>query len=264
MRLLVALFCLLAALPAGGVEIRVAAASDLNFAIKEIIAEFERQTGYKVLLTLGSSGNFFAQISNGAPFEVFLSADLIYPEQLEARGLAAPGSTFTYGAGRIALWSRTIDVSRGMESLLAPSIRKIAIANPKHAPYGRAAVSAMRKANVYQHVKEKIVLGENISQAAQFVQSGAADVGIIALSLALADPMKSAGKHWVVPGEELQQGAIILKRAGPAAREFFEWLRGPSARKIFEKYGFQSTAANDGVSVLGGHRPPLQTKGFFL
>src|SRR4030095_17026402 len=178
-------------------EIVVAAASDLNAAAKKFIADFERRPGHTVKLSLGSSGNFHAQIKNGAPFDVFLSADLNYVRDLEKAGLTEANSSFVYAIGRIVLWgpkNSSIDVrTLGMKALLQPQARRIAIANPDHAPYGRAAVSAMEKGGVYTGATSKLVLGENISQTAQFVQSGSADIGVIALSLALTDTMKSAG-----------------------------------------------------------------------
>jgi molybdate transport system substrate-binding protein len=226
-------------------DVNVAAASDLNFAIKEIIRDFEQNTGHNVRLTLGSSGNFFAQISNGAPFDVFLSADLDYPKKLESAGFAAPGATFTYGVGRIALWvpnSSSLDLEKlGMKALVQPSVRRIAIANPEHAPYGRAAVAAMEHASVYQHAKSRVILGENISQAAQFVQSGAADIGVIAMSLVLSDPMRLIGRYWLVPPDaypRLEQGAALLKRAADGGKAFHAWLRQPQAKSTFKKYGF--------------------------
>jgi molybdate transport system substrate-binding protein len=225
-------------------EIAVAAASDLQFVMKEIAARYEKQTGTSVKLSFGSSGNFFAQIQNGAPFDVFLSADLDYPVKLEKSGHAVAGSTFVYGVGRIALWvpaRSSLNLEKqGMQALVEPSIRKIAIANPEHAPYGRAAVAAMEHARVYDRLKNKIVLGENISQAAQFVQSGAADIGVIALSLVLSEPMKKAGRYWVVPEESyprLEQGAVLLKRGGPAGRQFLDWLKRPASKETFKKYG---------------------------
>ncbi len=224
--------------------VSIAAASDLNFAIKDIAGEFKKSTGNEVRLTLGSSGNFFSQISNGAPFEVFLSADTIYPRELESAG-KTDGEIFVYGAGRLVLWtsnSSGIDVEKlGMKALTLPSVKKIAIANPEHAPYGRAAVAAMQGAQVYDQVKGKLVLGENISQTAQFVQSGAADIGVVALALALSAPMQAAGRHWVIPAgayPPMEQGAVLLKGASPAARAFFQWLRSPQARRVFERYGF--------------------------
>ncbi len=236
---------LLAAIPVQAETVNVAAASDLSFALKEIIEGFEHKTGDQVQLTLGSSGNFYAQISNGAPFDVFLSADMDYPRQLETKGYALPGSLFTYGIGGLALWvpnRSVLDIGKlGMRALLDDSIKKIAIANPEHAPYGRAAVDAMQHANLYDRVKGKLVFGENISQAAQFVQSGAAEIGIIALSLAVSTPMRDAGRYWVIPADTyplLEQGAVLLKRAGPAGKAFYQWLHGSEAQRIFFKYGF--------------------------
>ena len=240
------LLCLfLAVLPARADTINVAAASDLSFALQEIIGAFEHETGHQVHLTLGSSGNFYAQIVNGAPFDVFLSADMDYPKQLEGKGYAVPGSAFAYGLGALALWvpkQSPIKVDKsGMQALLDNSIRKIAIANPDHAPYGRAAVAAMKSANVYDRVRPKLVLGENVSQAAQFVQSGAADIGIIALSLAVSAPMSEKGRYWIVPADLyplLEQGAVLLKRAGPAAKAFYQRLHDSETQRIFFKYGF--------------------------
>ncbi len=228
-------------------DIHVAAASDLNFAIKEIIAGFEHHSGQKVQLTLGSSGNFYSQIINGAPFDVFLSADLNYPKKLEDANDAVRGSTFVYGVGRIVLWvpnrSGLAPEKTGMQILAGPAVKKIAIANPEHAPYGQAAVAAMQHAKVYEAVKKKLVLGENISQAAQFVQSGAADIGIVALSLALSPPMSQSGKYWTVPEStypRLEQGAVLLKHGGDSAKAFHVWLRSPESKMIFAKYGFVS------------------------
>src|SRR5262245_60152862 len=231
-------------------EIVVAAASDLNFLLKEIVAQFERQTGHKVKLSLGSSGTFHAQITNGAPFDVFLSADITYPRELEKAGLTEPNSLFIYAVGRAVIWvpkSSAIDVAKlGMQSLLDPSVRKIAIANPQHAPYGRAAVSSMQHFKVYDAVKSKLVLGENVSQAAQFIESGAADIGIIALSLARSDAMQSVGKYWGIPLEtypRLDQGGVILKQSRKAnhldaARAFMDALRSTQGRAVLERYGF--------------------------
>lgn len=224
--------------------VSIAAASDLNFAIKDIAGEFEKRTGNDVRLTLGSSGNFFSQIANGAPFEIFLSADTTYPRQLQSSG-KTDGEIFVYGNGRLVLWTSKdsgIDLEKlGMKALVLPSVRTIAIANPEHAPYGRAAVAAMQGAQVYDQVKGKLVMGENISQAAQFVQSGAADIGVVALALALSAPMQASGRYWVIPPGSyptMEQGAVLLKGASPTARAFFEWLKTPQARSVFERYGF--------------------------
>src|SRR5208283_5354689 len=205
---------------AGAAEIKVAAASDLTFAFKDVAARFQNQTGNTVKLTYGSSGNFFAQIQNGAPFDLFFSADVGYPEKLVAAGLTAPGAIYEYACGKLVMWvpnASKLDLSRGLATLLDPTISKIAIANPQHAPYGTAAVAAMRHAAVYDQVKGKLVLGENISQTAQFVQSGNADVGLLALSLAVAPAMKNSGRYVEVPASDyppLLQAGVILKSSG--------------------------------------------------
>ena len=227
-------------------EIAVAAASDLNFAIKDLIAEYEKATGNHVKLSLGSSGNFYAQIQNGAPFDLYFSADIGYPKKLEEAGLTVPGSLYRYAVGRIVLWTNHNshrDVSKGLDVLRDPAIKKIAIANPKHAPYGRAAVAAMQHFKVYDEAKERLVLGENISQAAQFIESGACDVGIIALSLALAPTMKAAGSYWEIPREAhspLEQGAAILRssKQQKTAQQFLEYMQGSQGQEIMSRYGF--------------------------
>jgi len=231
---------------AWGAELKVAAASDLNFAFKDLVAEYEQKTGEHIKLTLGSSGTFFSQIENGAPFDVYFSADIRYPQKLIEGGHAVPGSLYQYAVGRIVLWAPNqskVDVKQGLDALLNPSIRKIAIANPKHAPYGRAAVAAMEHFKVYDKVKDKLVLGENISQTAQYIESGASDTGIIALSLALAPSMKSSGTYWEIPAEAhppLEQGAVILKRSTnqDGAQKFLEFMRGPQGQEIMRRYGF--------------------------
>jgi len=227
-------------------EITIAAASDLNFAFREIVADYEKTTGHHVRLSLGSSGNFFAQIQNGAPFDLYFSADIAYPRKLEEAGLTVPGSLYQYAVGRIVLWTgheSHIDVTKGFEALREPAVKKIAIANPKHAPYGRAAVAAMEYFKLYDQVKDKLILGENISQAAQFIESGACDIGIIALSLAIAPAMKSKGTYWEVPAEAhpaLEQGAVILKssKQQESAKQFLEFIKGPQGQEIMKRYGF--------------------------
>ena len=227
-------------------ELTVAAASDLNFAFKELIAEYEQSTGTHVKLSLGSSGNFYAQITQGAPFDLYFSADIGYPKMLEEAGLATPGSLYRYAVGRIVLWtnrSSGLDVSKGIELLRDPTIKKVAIANPKHAPYGRAAVAAMEHFHLYDQVKDRLILGENVSQSAQFIESGACEIGIVALSLAWAPPMKAAGTYWEIPAEAhplLEQGAVIVKssRHQDSARQFLEFLKGVRGQAIMGRYGF--------------------------
>ncbi|MBI5854635.1 MAG: molybdate ABC transporter substrate-binding protein [Nitrospirae bacterium] len=243
----VGMFALLpAAAMAATDELNIAAASDLNFAFKELVGAFERQTGTHVKLSMGSSGNFFAQIQNGAPYDLYFSADIRYPQQLMEKGHAQPGSLYRYAVGRIVLWVSTrmpADLGKGMEVLLDPAVRKVAIANPKHAPYGRAAVAAMEHFKIYERAKDKLVYGENIAQAAQFVQSGAADAGIIALSLALAPTMKEQGRFWEVPRDAypaLEQGAVIVKGASNqvAAHAFLSFLQSPAGQDVMQRYGF--------------------------
>jgi molybdate transport system substrate-binding protein len=250
--LLAGLACLCLCLPlqAAPREIKVAAASDLTFAFKPIVAQFEKQTGNGVKVTYGSSGNFYSQIRNGAPFDLFFSADVSFPQKLEAAGLTEPGSIYEYAKGEIVIWvpnASKLDLSKGLEVLLDPSIRKIAIANPMHAPYGAAAVAAMKQAGVYEQVKGKLVQGENISQAAQFVHSGNADVGIVALSLALSPAMKSDGRYVVIPPKDyppLIQAAVILKssREKELANQFMEFIKQTETKARMEQYGFSIPA----------------------
>jgi molybdate transport system substrate-binding protein len=227
-------------------ELVIAAASDLNFAFKELVAEYEKTTGDHVKLSLGSSGNFYSQIKNGAPFDLYFSADIGYPKKLEGAGLTVPGSLYRYAVGRIVVWTGTasaLDVTKGLGVLQEPKIKKIAIANPKHAPYGRAAVAAMEHFKVYDQVKDRLILGENVSQAAQFIESGACEIGIVALSLALAPTMKARGTYWEIPAEAhppLEQGAVILKSSSHqgAARQFLEFVKGTQGQEIMRRYGF--------------------------
>jgi molybdate transport system substrate-binding protein len=233
-------------------EVRVAAAADLQFAMTDLAQQYEKQTGNKVNSTYGSSGNFFSQLQNGAPFDVFFSADIDYPRKLEAAGLAEPGTLSEYAVGRIAIWmpaDSQVDVAKqGWTALLNASVQKIAIANPEHAPYGRAAVAALRKAGIYERVAAKLVYGENISQAAQFVQSGNAQAGIVALSLATSPAMKD-GKLWEIPPDmhpPIQQAAIVLKGAKnrEAAQAFLTFVKSDAGRATLVKYGFSFSSAD--------------------
>ena len=229
-------------------EITVAAASDLTFALTEIAHSFEQKTGNHVKLAFGSSGNFFAQIQNGATFDLFFSADVEYPRKLAAAGLAAAPTLWVYGTGRIVLWvpvGSPINLAKsGMKALLDPSVQKIAIANPAHAPYGRAAVAALKSFNLNDQVGDKLVLGENISQTAQFVASGNAQIGILALSLAVAPTLKDKGTYWEIPTDSyppIEQAAVIPTAAADKtlARAFLDYVRTPEAQAILRQYGFQ-------------------------
>jgi molybdate transport system substrate-binding protein len=241
--------CLLLASQLSGIapaqELRVAAAADLQFVFQEVSAKFQKETGHTVQLTFGSSGNFYSQIQNGAPFDIFFSADVDYPAKLEAAGLVELGTLSQYATGRIALWARKgspIDINQGFRTLTDARIRKISIANPEHAPYGRAAVAALRHEKVYDKVRDRLVLGENISQAAQFVESGNADIGILALSLVLAPPLKSQGTYYEIPTSfypAIDQAVVILKssKQKDIARQFLGFLRRPEIAEFMRSNG---------------------------
>jgi molybdate transport system substrate-binding protein len=251
---LVGLAILLCTARARGQEIAVAAAADLKFAMGELAANFEKQTGNKVNVTYGSSGNLFSQIQNGAPFDLFFSADVEYAKKLESGGQAEPGTLYNYAVGRIVIWMPQgvkVDLNaQGMNALLDAAIQKIAIANPAHAPYGRAAVEAMKKAGIYEKVEPKLVYGENISQAAQFVQSGNAQAGFIAVSLAISPAMKDLGKMWLIPAElhpPIEQAAVVVKssRKKEAAKAFLEYIKSAPGKAVMDKYGFTTRPASE-------------------
>jgi len=246
-RSIVAAVCLLVAsetLSAQG--LRIAAASDLQTALPALVAPFEKQSGQKVTLTFGSSGNFFAQIQNGAPFDVFMSADLNYPQQLEREGQAEPGSLYEYATGHLVLWTRSdsgINIWRGLSVLADSKVKHIAIANPEHSPYGRAAVAALRHEGLYDRVHAKFVLGENISQTAQFAQSGSAEVGVLSLSLAFSPTMKNFGTYVEIPGAwhpAIEQAAIVVasSKQKAFARQFLDYLKKPETLRLLQSYGF--------------------------
>ena len=228
-------------------SVRVAAASDLQSAMPEIAKAFADKTGTKVEVSYGSSGNFFAQIQNGAPFDVFFSADEEFPLKLIQSNRAEPRSAVVYGVGGLVLWlpanSKCNPEAEKWNCLLRPEISKIAIANPAHAPYGRAAVAALQAAHLYDRVYAKFVLGENISQAAQFAQSGSAQAGILAYSQ-MSLPAMRDGKRWVIPRESypaIRQTVVVLKAATNkvVAEEFVEFVTQGPGRKILEQFGFQ-------------------------
>ena len=237
--------------PAEAGQLRVAAA-DLQFAMKDLAANYEAKTRQSVEVIYGSSGNFFTQIQNGAPFDLFFSADAGYPAVLVEQGFADKQSLYRYALGRLALWAPAeehLNVSeKGFQSLLDSRVSKIAIANPEHAPYGRAAVAALQKAGIYERIQAKLVFGENISQAAQFVQSGNAQVGLVALSLT-GSPAMQKGDRWVVPAEyhsALEQTAVIVasSKNKKAAADFLDFVKSPDGRQILSLYGFTTTSAS--------------------
>ena len=231
---------------AEGQQLRIAAAADLQWAMSELRRQYESLTHTKLEVTYGSSGNFFSQIHNGAPFDLFLSADVDYPQRLQAAGLAEPQSLYTYAQGQIVLWALPnggINLAKLQWNALSQNrVLKIAIANPEHAPYGRAGVAALQKAGIYDQVRQKLVYGENIAQAALFVQSGNAQIGILAKSLALSPAMKT-GQLWQIPDNlypPIQQAAVVLNNASnrDAAHAFLQFLKSDAARSILASNGF--------------------------
>ena len=229
-------------------KISVAAASDLKFAFEEVVNEFKKQhPEIKVETTFGSSGNFFAQLTNKAPFDLFFSADLGYPEKLIEQGEGLKESLFCYAVGHVGIWVRNdspLNPERdGIAVLKDPAVTKIAIANPRFAPYGRAAEAALKHFEIYESIQDRLVLGDNIAQTAQFVETGAADVGMISASLATASTLKDKGRFWLLPTDsyaKLVQGGVILSWAKD--REACEKLRSfvisEAGQSILEKYGF--------------------------
>jgi molybdate transport system substrate-binding protein len=247
MRKLLALFFLLVASIATAQEITVAAAADMSAALPELVAGYTKKTGQAVKLSFGASGNLTDQIRNGAPFDLFFSADEDYPQQLIKEGLAAKDTLYRYAVGRLVLWvpnDSPLDLSKlGIKALLDPSVKKVSIANPATAPYGRAAAAVLRHFEIYDQVSSRLVVGENVSQAAQFVESGNAQAGLIALSHALAPAMKDKGRYWVVPLDAyptLNQAAVVLSKSKQqdAARRFLNFIRSPEANSLLTKYGF--------------------------
>jgi molybdate transport system substrate-binding protein len=248
--IVLSLFLLLSigARPAQAAEVPViAAASDLQFALEDIARRFTQDTGRNVKLSFGSSGNFFRQISQGGPFELFMSADEQYALTLAEQGRAIDQGVL-YALGRLVLFAPEgsplapdADLKGVKEALEKGQLKKFAIANPEHAPYGRRAEEALRHIGVWDAINDKLVFGENVAQAAQFATSGAAQGGIIAYSLALSPNVAKLGSYALIPEEwhqPLNQRMVLLKGAGETARSFYEFMRGPSARAIMRRYGF--------------------------
>jgi molybdate transport system substrate-binding protein len=226
--------------------LKVAAAADLASCIEELNAGFARSIGgADVTASIGSSGNFFAQIKNGAPFDVFLSADTFYPRELARAGLADPATLTVYAHGRLVMWTRdpALKLDAGFRILTDPRIRHIAIANPDVAPYGRAAKAALEKAGIWQAVRHKLVFGENVAQTVQFIETGNAQVGFVGSAHINTGGRMSAGHVWVLPADAyplIEQGAIVTARgrANPAAFKYIAFLRSAAGRAILIKYGF--------------------------
>jgi molybdate transport system substrate-binding protein len=229
--------------------VRVAAAADLRYAFDDLATKFrETHPDIAVLATYGSSGNFFAQLLGDAPFDLFLSADVGYPRKLIEQGRGVKDSLFVYAVGHLVIWTQNdskLDVTKlGLRAVTDPMVRKIAIANPRHAPYGRAAEAALKHAGVYDQVKDRLVLGDNVAQTAQFVESGAAEIGLISLSLAMAPPLRDRGQYLEVPTDaypRIDQGGVTLTGAKDvaAAQALRDFLTSDDGRAVLDKYGFR-------------------------
>ena len=227
----------------------MAAASDLKFAFEELLAEFRRNhPKIEVVTTFGSSGNFYTQLSSKAPFDMFFSADLDYPRKLIDQGDAVKETLFEYAIGHIGIWVRNdspLDIDQGIDVLKDPSIVKIAIANPRFAPYGRAAEAALKHFEIYDAIQDRLVLGDNIAQTAQFIETGAADIGIIAASLASASPLKNKGRFRSLPTDShpaLRQGGVIMTwaRDRSASDSLRTFVISDPGKTILRNYGFDS------------------------
>lgn len=241
--LLTALIVLFSA-PASADTLTVAVAANVQYAFDDLQAEFKKETGHELKPVYNSSGKFVAQIMNGAPFDVFLSADMEYPEKLHKEGYASAPKTYAYGA--LVLWTlKDLDLARWQDALVGPSVTKIAVANPRTAPYGRETMKALAHFKLDATLKNKLVFGESISQTNQYIHSKAADAGFTAKSVVLAPEMKGQGKWIELPKgsyEPIAQGVAVLKHgmqtAPKAAQQLHDFVLSPKARAIFERYGY--------------------------
>ena len=219
----------------------MAVAANFTDAAKEIAAAYKAKTGNDAVLSFGASGQFYTQITQGAPFEVFLSADDERPKKAIAEGFGVEGTAFTYAVGKLVLWSKQPGLIQGEATLSKASFDKLSICNPVAAPYGAAAVETMKALKLYDALQPKLVVGANISQAFQFVQTGNAEIGFVSLSQVIDD---KAGSKWMVPQNlyaPIRQDAVLLKRGAgnEAAAGFLTFLRGPEATAIIQRYGYE-------------------------
>ena len=234
------LVAVLGAAAARADDVPVAVAANFTAPVKEIAAAFEKKSGHKAVLSFGATGGLYTQITQDAPFEVFLAADEARPKKAVTEGFAVGDSLFVYAVGKLVLWSKSADAVKGEATLKDAAFSKISICNPTAAPYGAAAVATMQKLGLYDALKPKVVEGADITQAFQFVDSGNAEVGFVALSQLAG---KTGGSRWVVPQElypAIKQDAVLLKKGAShaAAKAFLEFLKGPEAHEIIEKYGY--------------------------
>ncbi|MBZ9667639.1 molybdate ABC transporter substrate-binding protein [Pseudomonas sp. LMG 31766] len=226
-------------------EVKVAVAANFTAPMQAMAPAFEKATGHKLVASFGATGQFYAQINNGAPFDVLLAADDTTPARLEREGATVPGSRFTYAIGGLVLWSADANYLDGTDAALkAGQFRYLSIANPKAAPYGLAATQVLDKLSLSEAVKGKLVEGQNITQAHQFVSTGNAELGFVALSQVYKDGQLSSGSAWIVPDalyDPIRQDAVILKQSAnnPAAVALVEYLKGPEAAKVIESFGYK-------------------------
>lgn len=247
----------------------IAVASNFTAPMKELAKAFERETGYKLLLTFGSSGKFFVQIKQGAPFDVFLSADAEKPKRLEKEALTVPNARFTYATGTLVLWSAQTELVDSEGAVLkrvlktTPPFKHLALANPRLAPYGMAAVATLKHLELYPLLQDSVVQGENIAQTYQFVASGNAELGFVALSQVIQTAQ--TGSLWIVPRDlypAIRQDAVLLSRAkdNPVARAFLEYLKSPHALAIIKAYGYQNLQMPAKVDLEAQKNPLLSLR----
>lgn len=249
MRLKLLAWCLFvsvitAVTPGFAEQVLVAVAANFVPPFREIASEFEAVTGHNIRVAAGSSGNFYSQIKNGAPFDVFFSADKERPKLLEDEGLGVRDTRLTYAIGRLVLWSPSADLIKGEETLRSKKFKRLAFANPKTAPYGLAAMQTLQKLELWESLQPKIVMGENIGQTMGFIESGNADLGFVALSQALDPKIKGQGSRWDIPAnlhEPIKQDVILLTKGkdNPAAQALIEFIAGPQSKAIIERYGYE-------------------------
>ncbi|UOR06467.1 molybdate ABC transporter substrate-binding protein [Hymenobacter aerilatus] len=231
--------------PVAPPPLTIAAASDLQYVMDSLLTIYRRQhPQQQVKVVYGSSGKFYQQLSHGAPFDIYFSADSNYPQKLHQEGLTARAPQ-RYATGRLVVWSKKFDPrTQGMNTLLNPAIRKIAVANPAHAPYGQKAQEALQHYNLYNQLKPRLVLGENISQTAQYATTGAAEAGLLALSLARSPQLRRQGHYYLIPANAhtpLEQAFVVMKRAAgnSAAASFTAFISSAPAKAALKRYGFE-------------------------
>jgi molybdate transport system substrate-binding protein len=230
--------------PALGEQVLVAVAANFVPPFREVATEFEKATGHNVQIAAGSSGNFYAQIKNGAPFDVFFSADNERPKLLEEEGLGVKGTRFTYAIGRLVLWSPDPNLVKGQDTLRSQKFKHLAVANPKTAPYGVAAMQAMQKLGIWESIQPRLVMGEGLGQTMGFIESGNAELGFLALSQVLDPKITGKGGRWDVPvdlHEPIQQDVVLLTKGkdNPAAKALMEFVSRSQATAIIERYGYE-------------------------